>query len=151
MRIFYKTSLFLYEVIEDTPTPIIICWRATVFTFSKPASKATLKLMINYVTEGELVEPKDKRAALEQRQVSPSDSRGLGFNWVELSKLEKRGSTLVHPEERMEVWNLQAYEKVNLRLGYTEFLKNASAFGEDKRYRKHLGHPSITFWEWLTR
>jgi len=155
MQVFWKTSLFLYEVLEPgittrSQTPIIVFWRATAFTFGRAAGKATLKRAIREISEtGDLIESKSKKVSWEKRQVSASDSKGLGFGWIELSRGEKKG-ILLQPEERRAVWNLYALEKSNFRLGYTEFFGKARQYGADKRVRLLVGRAVKSFWEWLT-
>lgn len=152
MHTFFRSSLFLYEVVDTDATPIIIYWRATVFTFDKPRGlEKTLRNILNEFAEGELIEPRDKRSAWEQRQVPQADSKGLGFYWVNISKSEMHKGKIVMQDERMAVWNLSAYEKNNLRLGYSEFLGDAVAYGKDKHAWKNLGLTVKSFWEWLTR
>lgn len=149
MRIYYKTSLFLYEVVDSGPTPLIVFWRATVFTFGRGANFRTLKRILREFSEtGVLIEPKSKRVSREKRQVPASDSRGLGFNWVEISRGEKRGGYL-QPEERMGLWQLQAYETLDSRLGYSEFLRAASDYGKTKRALQRVGRAVKSFWKWL--
>lgn len=125
-------------------------WRATCYTFSHPARKTTLKRILYEFSEGaDLIEPKSRAISWEQRQVSASDSRGLGFGWVEISRGEKHG-VRIQPESRVAVWNLYAYEENNTRLGYAEFLGKASAYGKDKHTRLSVGGIVKSFWEWLT-
>jgi len=107
-------------------------------------------MLIEFGAE-EFPEKEFEKKALEKRQVASSDSRGLGFNWAEISKLSYAGRTLVSPEQRLAVWNLQAYEKVNFRLGYADFLKQASAYRVYKRFRGDMGFNVKSFWEWLAR
>lgn len=149
MRLYYRSSLFLYEIVKDEPTPLIVFWRATVYTFGHPASKTTLKRLLREYAEGALVEPQDRRVSWEERQVSPSDSRSLGFNWIEVSRGWRRGPML-SPEVREDVLQLQAYER-NLRLGPSEFLREAVAFGKTRRAVLPMVRYLESFWEWLSR
>ena len=166
MREYWRSSLFLYEIgEEDDGTPIIVFWRATAFTFGKAAHKRTLKKALkeyadtNYLytwkqlpewlQEGVKDESVRQVNSWEKRQVPASDSKGLGFGWIEVSRGEKRGLR-IEPEKHVAVWNLYAYEKNNARLGYAEFLGKASAYGKDKSARLSLGRVVKSFWEWLT-
>lgn len=125
MRQYWRTSLFSYVPSNDGYN--YDAYRATVYTFGKPANLEDLRAAIQQITEGEGIEP--KRAAWEKRQVAASDSRGLGFNWLEISKLSYAGKRLVQPEQRVAVFQLQEYAKNYSRLGYSEFFKRiAKAF-----------------------
>ena len=150
-RIFYRSSLFLYEV-EDYGkgrTPIIVFWRGTVYTFWHPADKETMREVLEDYTGAELVEPR-RYEAWEAVQVPASESRGLGFNWLEVSQGLKRGPH-VDPEERIAVFFLPAWKKAGLRLGYSGWMARISAYGAVKRAGKAAGRTVVKFWEWLTR
>jgi hypothetical protein len=152
MHTFFRSSLFLYEVVPSEPTPIIVYWRATVFTFSKGASKRTLRHILSEFSEtGDLIEPKGKSMAWEKRQVSSSLSSGLGFYWVRVSRSERYKGVLVEQDDPVGLWNLSAYEKADARLGYSEFLREAARYGRNRYAWKHLGLAVKSFWEWLTR
>lgn len=151
MRTFWKSSLFLYEVEEtEESSPTIVFWRATVFTFHSPVAKRVLWKVLKEFAEAQLTEPKDRSVAWESRQVEPSESRGLGFNAIEICRAERKGRVLQRPESRVAVWQLQAYEH-NLRLGLSEFGKLASDYRKYKGVRKALGVVAKQFWKWLTR
>ena len=150
MQVYYRTSLFLYEVQEgDTPTPIIVFWRATVYSFHRGVDIRVLRRALRTYTDAELIEPQSRKAAFEKRQVPASDSRGLGFGWIEISRGEKQGLR-IKPEKRVAVFNLHAFQKINARLGYAEFLGKARAYGKDKRVRLSVGRAIKSFWKWLT-
>lgn len=150
MHEYWKTSLFLYEIQEDH-TPIVVYWRATAYTFHSGVDFRVLHRILAEYVEGELIEPKDRKVAREKRQVSASDSKGLGFYWVNISRSEQKGHRMLKPDTRVAVFNLSAYEKVDVRLGYSEFLGKAAQYGKDKLFRKAVGRAVESFWEWLTR
>ena len=119
-----------------------------MFTFGKAASKKSLKKMVNEHVQGELIEPKQGIESWETRQVEPSSSRGLGMYFAEVSRGKRRGWDL-QPEDRVSVWNLPAYEKVNLRLGHSDFNKQISYYRTAKNFWANMGSRIIPFWEWL--
>ena len=118
-RIYYRSSLFLYTVEQDDDdeSPILRFWRATVYTFWKPVKKETLREIIEDAAQDTAIEEWGK-TAYEAEQVEPSESRGLGFYWVDVSMSESRGKTLVYPERRVAVYHLPTWEKTHTRLGY---------------------------------
>ena len=118
-RIYYRTSLFLYtaEQGDKDKSPILRFWRATVFTFWKPASKTSLREIIEDYAKQNAIEEGGKEA-FEAEQVDPAESRGLGFYWVDVSVSESRGRTLLTPEQRVTVYHLPTWEKTHTRLGY---------------------------------
>ena len=149
--ILYRTSLFLYEVVENEPTPIIVFWRATVFRFGKQVSKRLLHRLLMEYAEGELVEPEERRVAWEKnRQVDTSECKGLGIDWIEVSRGERKHGKL-KPEKRIDVANYSAYERIRARLGYSEFLREAARYGKAKRVEKAIKRVIESFWKWLAR
>jgi len=117
-RIYYRSSLFLYSVEEGDSTPIIEFWRATVYTFWRPADRGSLRDILEEVKGTPLVEPKNETEAWEEEQVEPSESAGLGFYWVEVSRGERKGPNLLSPEKRVEIVHLPTWEKAHVRRGY---------------------------------
>ena len=122
-RIYYRTSLFLYEASdsEEDESPLLRFWRATVFTFARPAKKETLREILEDYAGTDLTEERGKEA-YEAEQVDPAESRGLGFYWVDVSVSESRGRTLLTPEQRVAIYHLPTWEKTHTRLGY-EYLR----------------------------
>ena len=117
-RIYYRTSLFLYTARQgQEDSPILRFWRATVYTFASPASKTSLWQIIEDASGDRAVQERGT-SALEAEQVHPSESRGLGFYWVDVSVSESRGPTLLSPEQRVAVYHLPTWEKTHVRLGY---------------------------------
>lgn len=165
MREYWRASLFLYEIGEEyDDTPIIVFWRATAFTFGRAANKKILKRALkdyadtsylyswnqlpSWLQEGIENESLRQVSSWEKRQVPASDSRGLGFGWIEICRGEKHGLQ-IKPEKRVAVWNLYAYETVNARLGYTQFLGKAADYRKAKRRGLSLGRVVKSFWEWI--
>ena len=116
-RIYYRTSLFLYTIEETENTPIIHFWRATVYTFWKPAAKESLWGIIEDVADQTATEPLD-RIAFEEEQVPPDESKGLGFYWVDVSESEQQGPKLLYEERTVEIVHLPTWEKTHTRRGY---------------------------------
>jgi len=108
-RIYWRVSLFLYQVIEDEPTPLIVFWRATCYTVGAPADKETLWQILEAYAEDTLVEPRDT-VSWEEEQVEPREGRSVRWNWVDIAKAEARGRELIHPEEHVAWVDLRAWE-----------------------------------------
>jgi hypothetical protein len=149
MRSYFRSSLFLYVPRSSDEPSGYDGFRVTVYTFGKRVSSRRLRKILGRY----LVEEEDKelprKYAYEGRQVAASDSVGLGFGWCEISKIEYTRGRLSMPERRLEVFNLYAYEEVNARLGYSEFLGKAAQYGKDKRVRSLMGRAVESFWKWL--
>jgi hypothetical protein len=152
LRVYYKNSLFSYLPSENGYN--YDAYRVTVFTFGKPASKRTLKKMLKEFVGDEVNfpnwEPSKTKVAWEKRQVEPTASRGIGFNFADISVLKYKGRELMQPEKTLAVWQLQAYEKVDLRLGRSDFNQQISHYRAYKNLRKRLVVHAKSFWEWLT-
>ena len=120
--IYWRCSLFLYQVIKGDPTPIIYFWRATCYTVGKPAKKSTLRQILEDYTEKQLVEPKyiiwrPGKKAWEEEQVEPSEGRGFRWGWVDVAIAQERGRDLIYPEKHVAWVNLSAWEAAHTGLG----------------------------------
>ena len=159
MRVYWRASLFLYSVDDsNSNTPIINFWRATVYTWGTPAKKKTLKRAIEDVlddAEADLIETTVDpygiaKKSWEKRQVAEIPSSAHGFNAVDISHgWRKRGD--LHPEERMELFQLQIYEASNARLGLSDagkfFYKARKVYRVSWRTALERGYKRI--WAWL--
>jgi len=147
----FRSSLFLYEIEESSePTPIIVFWRATVFRFNEKVSKSLLKRLLGEFAASELIEPQERLVAWEKnRQVEFQECKGVGVNWIEVSRgVKQKGK--VTPEKRVAIVNYSAYENLRVRLGYSEFLRKASAYGRAKRAASVKVGLFESFWSWIT-
>ena len=150
-RIYWRSSLFLYETnqgAEEEKSPILTFWRATVYTFAKPADEATLHDIIEDVSTRQARRTNDlppefgDRKAWEVEQVEPGESKGLGFYWVDVSRSSFQGRNLINAEERIEVVHLPTWKKTNARLGYSQYLGKISRLAALNRLWKAAGLPT---------
>ena len=74
--------------------------------------------------------------AFEEEQVDSSESKGLGFYWVDISISKSKGPELLYPEERIRVVNLHVWETTHVGLGY-EYLQTL---------RRVLGNAARMLW-----